>query len=126
MTFYHDEFQKFHEAMLDFNAWIAVCKSKDITKQMIHLEKLGKSVPDDFLIKDIEGNYTQNYDLGKLNQYFKANPLITNEELNAKKRELIDRYYYKIFRGKYEINFLCELLKHLRFNPNRSLAPACS
>ena len=114
MDFYHNEFHKFHTVMLDFNAWIAVCKNKNIKKEMRHLEKLGTSVPDGFLKNDIEGTYTQIYDLNKLNQHFKANPLITKEEVDAQKDEFDSKDFYKIFRGKYEIHFLCELLNYLR------------
>lgn len=116
MNFYRDEFQKFHGVMLDFNAWIAVCKAKNITQQMIHLEKLGDSVPDGFLVKEIGGNYTQVYDLSALNRHFNAEPLITEEEINAKRQELSGKDYYKIFRGKYEFHFLCELLHYLHYN----------
>lgn len=113
MNFYIQEFEKYHETILELNAWIAVCKLKDKNNEMIHLDKLGSSIPDSFLIKKIKGNYNKNYDLEKLNNHFNANPKITKEEHDKMIAKLKGNDYFRIFRGKYEMKFLYELLMYL-------------
>ena len=118
MDFYAQEFAKYHDAILELNAWIAVCNAKDNRNEMIHLDKLGKSIPEDFLIKEIGGEYKQNYDLDKLNSHFNANPHITKEEHDLMISVLRDKDYYNVFRGKYELHFLYEFLSHFHYKAN--------
>ncbi len=118
MNFYIQEFDKFHKAMIDFNAWIAICKVKDQNGEMIHLDKLGSSVPDSFLAKKIGGEYIKSYNLEKINSHFNANPEITMEEHDMMIAELKEKDYYKIFRGKYELHFLYEFLQYLYYRAN--------
>ena len=118
MDFYVQEFDKFHDAILELNAWIAVCKLKNHKHEMIHLDKLGSSIPDSFLIKEIGGEYKKNYDLEKLNSHFSANPKITKEEHDLMIADLKGNDYYKIFRGKYELHFLYEVIQYFRYKAN--------
>lgn len=114
MNFYQAAFDGYHASMLEFNAWIAVCKDKQKTCEMRHLEKLGDTPPEDFLNIEFGSTYSQLYTLDILNDHFKADPRITNEELQAKKIELQSKNFYDIFRGKYELGFLCKLLLNLK------------
>ena len=115
MDFYTQEFDKYHNAILELNAWIAVCKAKNNRNEMIHIDKFGSSVPVDFLIKEFGGEYKQNYDLDKLNSYYNANPQITKEEHESMISYLRGKDFYQVFRGKYELHFLYELIFYLHY-----------
>lgn len=115
MNFYIHEFEKFHNTILELNAWIAVCKAKDTRGEMSHIDKLGTSIPKDFLVMDFGGEYRQNYDIDELNRHFNANPQITKEEHESMIEYLRGQDYFQVFRGKYELHFLYELLLHLRY-----------
>ena len=115
MNFYVQEFDKFHEVIIDFNAWIAVCKRKNDIHEMIHLDSLGSSIPESFLIEEFGGDYQQNYDLDRLNSHFNAVPKITRDEHDKMIAELKGNDYYKVFRGKFELHFLYELIRFLKY-----------
>ena len=114
MAYYYQEFEKFHTASLQLNAWIAQCREKDHRSEMVYIDSLGDSYPSVFFDICFGGEYKQQYNLSVLNSYFKANPAITQDELDKKTSELTGINYFKALRGKYELHYLYHLLIDLR------------
>lgn len=119
MTYYNQEFEKFHVASLQLNAWIAQCRNKDRCNEMVHLDSLGDSYPSAFFDITFGSEYIQQYNLSVLNSHFKANPAITQDELDKKTDELKNTNYFKSFRGKYELHYLYRMLVDLRAKASR-------
>ena len=114
MAYYYQEFEKFHTASLQLNAWIAQCREKDHRSEMVYIDSLGDSYPSVFFDICFGGEYKQQYNLSVLNSYFKANPAITQDELDKKTSEFTGINYFKALRGKYELHYLYHLLIDLR------------
>ena len=114
MSFYVDEFDKFHHVMLEYNAWIAACKAKQETREMHHLNPLKNTPVQGFVTINFGNAYTQNYNVDDLNSHFQASPQITATEVISKVSELQSKDPYVTFRGKYEYNHLINLLKFMR------------
>ena len=105
--------------MLEYNAWVAVCKDKQETHEMIHLNPLKKTPAPGFITVDFGKAYTQHYTISDLNSHFQANPLISSAEVAEKVTELQSKDPYVVYRGKYEFNYLIDLLNFIRTKANR-------
>ena len=119
MVYYTQEFEKFHFASLQLNAWIATCRFKDHRNEMVNIDSLGDSYPSSFFSITFGGEHGHLYNLDMMNTYFHADPAITQTELDAKASELTGSNYFKVFRGKYELHFLYHLLEDLRIKASR-------
>ena len=118
MRYYEQEFNKFHNASLQLNAWISACRTKNNRKEMEHLDSLKDSYPSSFFNINFGGEYEQLYNIDILNEHFNATPAITQEELSQKASELTTCDCFRTFRGKNELHFLYHLLEDLRSKAN--------
>lgn len=119
MNFFVERQREFHEAMLLFNAWYA-CLIDQRNAEGLHTGvNLGDKIPKGFLIFSLE-QIQQNYDLDKINATFPKANEVQETSLNQKLDVFSQGEYYKTFRGKYELQFVLQLLANLFKDANET------
>ncbi|MCU0389513.1 MAG: DUF4435 domain-containing protein [Thermoflexibacter sp.] len=113
IAWYLERQNEFHEAVLLFNAWYACLIDLRNEKGLNTNVNLEDSFPKDFIVFSLQ-NISKNYDLAKIQAKFPNTPIIDQETLDAKVA-FFDSIStkYKIFRGKYEIEFLVKMLNYI-------------
>jgi Protein of unknown function (DUF4435) len=98
--------QEFHDAIELLNAWIACQRDRSTRIDLSNLTIL------DFASIELD-EISVKYTIDDLVSKFSNALILTNQELDDKKSELLDRTRQKSFRGKFEIEFLEVFLKKL-------------
>ena len=101
------EIEKFHNAVLEFNAWYACFKKKNGVEKI----SLEDNFPKDFIkfsITDIQ----KNYDITKITKKFKISTVISAEELETSS-VILRKNFFCSLRGKYQMQFFCAFLTFL-------------
>lgn len=111
MELYRKELSDFHNAVLLFNAWYKTVKSKGVTKEM--KVNLDNHLPTDMLDLSI-GAVRSLYDKGIIETKYPLAPKCTDDELNVNIAVLLADT--KLFRGKYEIQFLFKFFEYLNID----------
>lgn len=118
--------QEFHRAVCLFNAWYAcLIGIRETTNEKIDGAKLG----DRIIFKGKDGGeggkkylnfiditlelVTTHYDLNIIRQTFPNAPIISQEVLNQKFEQFQSSNYQKVFRGKFEMQFLIKFIQLL-------------
>jgi hypothetical protein len=113
LKLYEDRQKEFHNAVLLFNAWYACLIEK---KGNDNLEttgaKLEEKLPQGFVDITLD-NVIQNYDISKIKETFPNAIEIDENVLNGKIEFFRSIEHHKVFRGKYELEFLLQLIKKI-------------
>lgn len=108
--------EKFHDAVELLNAWVAC-----------HRDKSSKlNISDMSVLRFVSVDLNQAiaiYTINDLSQSFPDIPVISEQELDAKKSELQVNTRQKSFRGKFEIEFLFAFLQKLISEANQGNYP---
>ncbi len=111
---YKERQKEFHEAVLLLNSWIACLRTiRHETGEKLDIT-LNDTLPKGFVVFSLE-KITQKYDLQKITtskQFAKA-PIIPDEVLQEKIEAFRAVDQCKVFRGKYELEFLYKMLNAL-------------
>jgi hypothetical protein len=113
LKLYEDRQKEFHTAVLLFNSWYAcLIEKKRIENLKTTGAKLDEKLPQGFV--DINLNQvTSNYDLDKIKERFPNAIEIDENILNAKIDVFKSIEQHKVFRGKYEMEFLLQVIKKI-------------
>lgn len=120
LNFFIQKQQDFHQAILLLNAWWAcLINIRNTTGKKIEGVHLEEKPPKGFIEITLE-KIEQKYDFDKIRQIFPDAPSIDGETLNAK----IEAFQsnpekHKLFRGKYELDFLLKVLQLLVDNDKK-------
>ncbi|EAW38384.1 DUF4435 domain-containing protein [Lyngbya sp. PCC 8106] len=102
--------KEFHTSVLLFNAWYAcLIEIKNITGEQTGVN-LENKLPKGFINFTLE-SVASNYDVEKIQQTFPNAIEATEERLNQKLAEFSICEYHKVFRGKYEMQFLLTFIE---------------
>jgi hypothetical protein len=104
--------EEFHNAVELLNAWVACHRDKSSKLLISDLSVLS------FVHIDLN-QAIANYTTDDLHQMFPNLPVISEQELDAKKSELKINARQKSFRGKFEIEFLFSFLQKLMSEANQ-------
>lgn len=105
-----DERQKeFHESIKYFNGWLML--QRELSREQM-IAKLDLS---DVKIKDFVNinlnRVTSKYNLEKINEMFPYAIKVTESEIEKKVLSIDEKDYQKVFRGKFEMQFLQKILE---------------
>lgn len=110
LQLYSERQKEFHEATVLFNAWyICLMDIKNENKKPTGVN-LDESLPKDF-VKITLSKVSINYDLNKLKKTFPQALTVEDEKLAEKIKLFSTCNQIKVFRGKYELQFLLTFLK---------------
>ncbi len=112
VALYQARQNEFHDTTLLFNAWYACLKVKALKEGVSTNVNLDNKLPKGFVVIRIEG-ISQNYDLDKIDETFTNSLAYDKQELQEKIEEFKQVDKRKVFRGKYEIEFVYEIIKAL-------------
>ncbi len=110
MTLFKDRQEEFHQATILFNAWYACLIEIRNTTGTETGVKLDNKFPKDFIDLSLE-SVSVNYDFEKIKQKFPNAPEIPVDILNNKMAEFTNCDQCKIFRGKYEMQFIVSIIE---------------
>ena len=102
---YENTQDDFHKATLLFNAWYACL----ISKRNALNQETGVNLDDKFPRNFIDVKLTQvtkNYDLNRIMEKYPKSLAVDANDLDEKMREFSTCEQHKVFRGKYELEFL--------------------
>lgn len=107
---YKDAQEKFHENIIEFNAWL-ICQNKKSKTEVVRLNLNHKqnTVMNEFINISLT-SVDKYYDLAIINANFPYSAKVTMEEIEDAVKFLKTQNYQKVFRGKYEIDFLKKFL----------------
>ncbi|MDR1973660.1 MAG: DUF4435 domain-containing protein [Bacteroidales bacterium] len=110
---YEKRQKEFHDAVLLFNSWYAclIEKKEDENLGTIGIN-LDNKLPQDFIDISLQ-EITSNYDLNKIKEKFPNAIEIDESILNAKIDFFKSVEQHKVFRGKYEMEFLLQMIKKI-------------
>lgn len=105
--------RKFHEKMLELNAWI-ICQMNKSKNEFVelNLNKQHNNIMREFItisLTDVQKNYNQE----SIRIKFPKAAQVTSEEIEDMIASLSSLNYQQVFRGKYEIDFLEKFLTKL-------------
>lgn len=111
LNLYTQRQQEFHQAILEFNAWYACLiylkNTQKIETGVQLADKLPKEINLKFSLESISANYTTQ----QLQNGFSKAPNISLESLSQKIKDFSNCEQHKIFRGKYEMEFVVKILE---------------
>jgi hypothetical protein len=110
MNLYIQRQQEFHQTILEFNAWYACLiylrNSQQIETGIQLADKLPKEINLSFSLESISANYT----IQQLQNTFSKASNISSEMLSQKIKDFSNCEQDKIFRGKYEMEFVVKII----------------
>jgi hypothetical protein len=111
LNLYEERQKEFHKAVLLFNAWYA-CLIEKKEKENLNITgaKLENKLPAGFVDINLL-SVTQNYNLRKIKETFPNAVEIDKDTLKQKRSVFQSIEQHKVFRGKYEMEFLLKILK---------------
>jgi len=112
INFYVSEQKKYNECSKLFNAWYATLKKEASDKKIKLNVSLNEKIPKELIVLKI-GNISCDYELSDIEKLFPKAMKINKRIIDEKIKEFKGKTYYKIFRGKYEIEFLYKFLQFL-------------
>lgn len=115
IEFYHQEHEKFENAIRLFNAWYC-CLHQDTSWNHKDVS-LGTTFPDDWLDCNI-GSFTASYTLADIQTKYPKAPIIPEEKLSEMEVILNEKGWFYM-RGKYEMQFLFTFLQYLKNEPKK-------
>lgn len=116
IEFYHDQHEKFEEAILLFNAWYCCLHEDDSWNHKdVSLED---KFPTEWMDCHIN-SFSYSYSLADIYAKYDKAPSIKPEVVEAKKEILKEKGWYYM-RGKYEMQFLYTFLKYLHDEPKKA------
>lgn len=109
----YNKLQKdYHSCATLFNAWYAcLVHIRNTTKQKIEV-RLDDSIPKDFMSISLDG-VLANYDLSAIQAKYPNAPNVDIVTLENKIMEMNAQDKGKVFRGKFELNFMLKILEAL-------------
>lgn len=113
IRFYHERYDDFHETTLLFNAFVSAVRKKSKKTGVSIQIQLNDKFPS--LLADIKINgCCKKYDLPRLYQeYHISINDVSVDDVIAEESILKSHCPFSVLRGKFEINFMCMLLKFL-------------
>ena len=102
---YKNTQDEFHKATLLFNAWYACLISKRNTLNQETGVNLDDKFPRNFIDVKLK-QVTKNYDMNKIMETYPKSLAMDANDLNEKMQEFSTCRQHKVFRGKYELEFL--------------------
>ena len=105
LDLYRDRQEEFHQATILLNAWYACLIDKRNNTDEQTGVNLDEKLPKSFIIFSLQ-EITKDYDLDKIKQTFSKASTISEDDLKAKIIAFTQCEQCKIFRGKYEMQFL--------------------
>ncbi|MDX2302365.1 MAG: DUF4435 domain-containing protein [Microscillaceae bacterium] len=112
MSHYEARQKEFHQATTLFNAWYACLIDRRNTEGIQTGVELEDKFPKDFIEITLSA-VSQNYDLDKIKQTFPNAIDIEEEKLNAKMEIFQNCEQHRLFRGKFEMQFLIKFIQLL-------------
>lgn len=107
---FEDRQQEFHQAITLLNAWYAcLIKIRNTEKKQTGVN-LGDKIPKDFIKFSLE-SISANYNLDRIKQTFVNALEVSTENLQAKLAEFTNCEHHKVFRGKYEMQFMLTFIE---------------
>lgn len=102
--------KEFHSAVTMFNSWYAcLIEIRNKTGRQTGVN-LDDKLPKDFINFTLQ-SVSAKYDLEKIKQTYPHAPEVTEEVLNKKIANFSNCEHYKVFRGKYEMEFLLRFIE---------------
>ena len=112
MSLFSDRQKEFHDATILFNSWYACLVDVRNKEQKIIRVNLKKKLPDDFVKFSLE-KIESNYNIDRIEANFPIDIKISEQVLIEKIEKFSSCECYKIFRGKFEMQFLLTLFELL-------------
>lgn len=111
--------QEFHQAILEFNAWYACLiylrNTQKIETGVQLADKLPKEINLNFSLESIFANYS----IQKLRDIFPKSSNISLEILSQKLEDFSNCEQHKMFRGKYEMEFVVKIIELIILDSNK-------
>lgn len=119
MYLFNSELNKYNQSTILFNAWYAALKHK---KNVENLKTTGvcleEKLPKNFICLKI-GSIISDYDFNKIKETFPEAIVITEEEIEVKRKDLLNGDISFKLRGKFQFTFLYEFLRYLIEDANK-------
>jgi len=118
ITLYTQRQLEFHQATLLFNAWYACLIYIKNSANVKTGVRLNDKFPQDFInfsLRSISANYT----FQSINDVFPDSLEVPQDSLNKKVEEFSNCEQHKIFRGKYELQFVVTMIDLLLQDSNK-------
>jgi hypothetical protein len=109
---YEERQKEFHNAILLFNAWYSCLVDKKEKEKINTGVKLDEKLPNGFVHINLD-KVTANYDLEKIKSFFPDAIQVDAKVLEDKMLFLKNLEMHKVFRGKYELDFLIRIIKDI-------------
>lgn len=111
--FYHQNIEEFHQVVEDFNAFYSLLRKYNREHNGNYMCNLGSTF-DSSLGKIKIGGFVKNYNLQDLfDKYTGGQVLFSEKDLEKEANRLVDGGASKMFRGKYELEFMCVILRYI-------------
>ena len=112
LSLYSERQQEFHKAALLFNAWYSCLVDRRENESIETGVTLADKLPSGF-VKISLTDVSMHYDLAKIKGTFPNATEIDEKELEKRIHRFEGLEHHKIFRGKYELEFLLQMIKHI-------------
>lgn len=112
LSLYNERQQEFHKAVLLFNSWYSCLVGKREKAGIEIGVNLADKLPREF-VKISLTSVSMHHDLEKIKNTFPDAIEIDEKELEKRIRRFEGLEHHKIFRGKYELEFLLQMIKHI-------------
>ncbi len=113
MQLYEDLQKAFHEAATLFNAWYAcLIHIRNTSNQLTGVSLGAEPIPKEFVTITLR-SVSNNYDMNSLRIKYPESLIIDNQIVEAKILEFSTQDKGKVFRGKFEIEFMLRVLTDL-------------
>jgi hypothetical protein len=110
---YAERQQEFHKATMLFNAWYACLVEIRNTTNELSIARLQDKLPKELKLEISLKSVISDCDLETIKRLFPNAAEVNSELLNAKLESFKDCECHKVFRGKYEMQFLINLIQLL-------------
>jgi hypothetical protein len=110
ISLFKDRFKEFNSSVAIFNSWYACLIDIRNEKQIQTGVQLGEKLPERFVFIKLH-NVSQNYDLEKIKKEFPDSTIVEDEKFENKLSEFKNCDSEIIFRGKYQMEFLINLIQ---------------
>ncbi len=110
LNLYKDRQKEFHQATTILNAWYACLIDKRNSTGEKTGVNLDNKLPKNFLQFSLQ-LISANYDIDKIKQNFPNASTVSEDDLNTKIAQFSNCEQYKVFRGKYEMQFLITFIE---------------
>lgn len=109
---FNENRESFHSATTLLNSWYAAAKEKALTNGVSVNASLDEKPPKEFIIVKI-GSINSSYNLNNILEKYPDSIKVTEEEVNQFVEKFDNSDKSKVFRGKYELDFMYKFLQFI-------------